>query len=105
VYGKSIGGGARNYTKQGKVAFRLFDVVFISNFEELLALPADQIARWRDNGGEPYVDAGPLPQIGEGARLGAGAAPVGSGCRAVADDPRRHPLVPARLRVQPLHAR
>src|SRR5580698_2991773 len=26
VFGKNIGGGARNYSKQGKVAFRLFDV-------------------------------------------------------------------------------
>lgn len=67
VYGKNIGGGARNYTKQGQVAFRLFDVVFIDNFEELLTWPADQIARWRDNGGQPYVDAARLPELAQEA--------------------------------------
>jgi len=60
VYGRNIGGGAKNYTKNGKVGFRLFDVVFIDNFEELLAWPADQIARWRDQGGQKYVDANRL---------------------------------------------
>jgi len=28
VFGRNIGGGAKNYTKTGKVGFRLFDVVF-----------------------------------------------------------------------------
>jgi hypothetical protein len=37
--------------------------VFIDNFEELLAWPADQIARWRDNGGQQYVDADRLPGL------------------------------------------
>jgi hypothetical protein len=67
VYGKNIGGGARNYTKQGKVACRLFDVVFIDNFEELLTWPADQIARWRDQGGQQYVDAVRLPELAKEA--------------------------------------
>jgi hypothetical protein len=57
VYGRNIGSGARNYTREGKVGFRLFDVVFIDNFEEVIAWPAEQIARWRDSGGQPYVDA------------------------------------------------
>jgi hypothetical protein len=67
VYGKNIGGGARNYTKQGKVAFRLIDVVFINNFEELLAWPADHIARWRDNGGQQYVEATRLAELAKEA--------------------------------------
>ncbi|MBY0522828.1 MAG: RNA ligase family protein [Gemmataceae bacterium] len=36
VYGKNIGAAARNYTREGRVGFRLFDVVFIDNFEETL---------------------------------------------------------------------
>jgi hypothetical protein len=35
VFGRSIGSGAKNYTKTGKAGFRLFDVVFIENFDEL----------------------------------------------------------------------
>lgn len=57
VYGRNIGAAARNYTKDGKVGFRLFDVVFIGNFEEVLAWPPEQIARWRDGGGQKYAEA------------------------------------------------
>lgn len=57
VFGGSIGGGAKNYTKAGKVGFRLFDVVSIENVDEMLAWPADKIAHWRDDGGQPYADA------------------------------------------------
>jgi hypothetical protein len=57
VYGRNIGAAAKHYTREGKVGFRLFDVVVIDNFEELLSWPADQIARWRDGGGQPYEDA------------------------------------------------
>jgi hypothetical protein len=63
VYGRNIGGGAKNYTKDGKVGFRLFDVVLIDNFEALLDWPAEQIARWRDNGGQKYVDADRLVDL------------------------------------------
>jgi hypothetical protein len=41
----------------------MFDVVFIDNFEELLDWPAEQIARWRDNGGQEYVDADRLVEL------------------------------------------
>src|SRR5436189_3082951 len=53
----------KNYTREGKVGFRLFDVAFIDNFEELLASPAEKIAHWRDNGGQQYVDANRLVGI------------------------------------------
>jgi hypothetical protein len=63
VYGRSIGGGAKNYTKAGKVGFRLFDVVLIDDFEELFGWPADRIAHWRDNGGQKYVNADEIVKI------------------------------------------
>jgi hypothetical protein len=63
VFGRSIGGGAKNYTKTGKVGFRLFDVVFIENFDELFDCPADKIAHWRDNGGQRYVDADEIVKL------------------------------------------
>jgi len=57
LYGRNIGSGAKNYTREGKVGFRLFDVVFIDNVEELFSRASEQIAHWRDNGGQNYVDA------------------------------------------------
>lgn len=63
VYGRNIGSGAKNYTKDGKVGFRLFDVVFIDNFEELLSWPADRISNWRENGGQHYADAAQLLEL------------------------------------------
>jgi hypothetical protein len=65
AYGRSIGGGAKNYTKTGKVGFRLFDVVSIDNFDELFGLPVEQIAHWRDNGGQSYVDADQLVKVAD----------------------------------------
>jgi len=63
VFGRNIGGGAKNYTKTGKVDFRLFDVVFIENFDEMFAWPADKIAHWRDNGGQRYADADSIMKL------------------------------------------
>jgi len=63
VFGRSIGGGAKNYTKTGKVGFRLFDMVFIENFDELFDWPADRIAHWRENGGQRYVDADAIVKL------------------------------------------
>jgi hypothetical protein len=67
VYGKSIGGGAKNYSRQGSVGFRLFDVIDLEAFEELLSWPADKIASWRDHGGQPFVDVDRLAEIAAGA--------------------------------------
>jgi len=67
VYGKSIGAAAKNYTKDGKVGFRLFDVVSIENYDELFSLPAEKIAHWRDNGGQKFVHADQLCQLASDA--------------------------------------
>jgi hypothetical protein len=72
VFGRNIGGAARQYTREGRVGFRLFDVVWIENFEELLGWPAERIARWRDEGGQHYLDADRLV----GAAAEAGFEPV-----------------------------
>lgn len=63
VFDHNIGGGAKNYTKTGKVGFCLFDVVFIENFDELFDWPADMIAHWRENGGQRYVDADEIVKL------------------------------------------
>lgn len=65
VFGRNIGSGAKNYTRIGKVGFRLFDVVLIENFDELFDWPADKIAHWRDNGGQQYIEADRLVKIAQ----------------------------------------
>jgi hypothetical protein len=62
VFGRNIGSAAKNYTKEGQVAFRLFDVVYIENYDELLGWPIDRIAHWRDQGGQLYLDTDRLGQ-------------------------------------------
>jgi hypothetical protein len=59
VYGARIGGAAKNYTKADKIGFRLFDVVQLEmeKFAELLSLPNDKIAGWREGGGQSFASA------------------------------------------------
>jgi hypothetical protein len=73
VYGRNIGGAAKNYTKEGKVGFRLFDVVYVENYDELLGWPDNKIAHWRDNGGQKYVDADKL--VGVAKEIGIEPVP------------------------------
>jgi hypothetical protein len=56
VYGGNIGGGAKNYTSEGRTGFRLFDVMSVDNLTERLAQTLEQIAHWRDNGGQKFCD-------------------------------------------------
>jgi hypothetical protein len=72
VFGRNIGAAARNYTRAGRVGFRLFDVVVLDNYDEVLGWPAERVASWRDQGGQRYLDA---DRLGEAARE-AGFEPV-----------------------------
>lgn len=47
VFGHGIGNSAKNYTKSNQVDFRLFDVAFINNFDEILSRPLEGISFWR----------------------------------------------------------
>jgi hypothetical protein len=72
VFGRNIGAGARNYTRSVRVGLRLFGVVLIEDYEEVLAWPAERIAQWRDQGGQPYLETGRLAE----ATVEAGFEPV-----------------------------
>lgn len=67
VFGRGIGAGSKNYTKEGKIGFRIFDVAFIEEYMELLTWPVEKIAHWRDNSGQKYVDADQLVRIAQEA--------------------------------------
>lgn len=60
LYGEAYGGkisGGKNYTGSGATGFRLFDIVeFIdTSLQDILAKPREEIARWRDHGGQDFV--------------------------------------------------
>jgi hypothetical protein len=65
VYGRNIGGGAKNYAKRGSVGFRLFDAMEIENFDDLLGKPVDKISTWREHGGQPFVSVDRLRLVAE----------------------------------------
>lgn len=66
VYGGDVGKNARQYTSDRTIGFRLFDVVRFRR-EDLAHLVFDQdreqIARWRKNVGQPFVDEKALKGI------------------------------------------
>ncbi len=65
VFGRNIGGAAKQYTREGRVGFRLFDVVLIEDYAEMLTWPTERIARWRDEGGQRYLDVDRLAQAAQ----------------------------------------
>lgn len=57
VYGHGIGASAKQYSSQGTKGFRLFDACLLNEAlgAEMLARPAEQIAAWRENGGQIFA--------------------------------------------------
>lgn len=64
VYGRGTGNGAKRYTKNA-LGYRLFDVVRIPDetVRELLEKPIEQIASWRDNGGQDFLSVEKLKEF------------------------------------------
>jgi hypothetical protein len=62
VFGRNIGSAARNCSREGNVGLRLFDVLLIEDYRELLTWPADRIARWRDQGSQKFLDTDRLSE-------------------------------------------
>lgn len=65
VYGGKTTSNSKNYTNSGKLGFRLFDVVTMNakEFEDILDMPIEKIAAWRDNGGQHFVDQASILQM------------------------------------------
>ncbi|WP_437477398.1 RNA ligase family protein [Sorangium sp. So ce1014] len=56
TYGRNVGGNAKQYTGMKTVSVRLFDViVFDGELEEMARRSPEEIAAWRENGGQPFV--------------------------------------------------
>jgi hypothetical protein len=55
VFGGKVTAASKQYTSEMRFAYRLFDVARIEDYTALLSLSAQEIAGWRDNGGQPFV--------------------------------------------------
>ncbi|MGK3995139.1 RNA ligase family protein [Sorangium sp. So ce1024] len=56
TYGGNVGGSAKQYTGSKAVSVRLFDViVFDGQLEEMARKSPEEIAAWRESGGQPFV--------------------------------------------------
>jgi hypothetical protein len=55
VFGGTTTAQARQYTGKRAVSFRIFDVAVIVGFEDVLARPPEQVAAWRDAGGQTFL--------------------------------------------------
>jgi len=66
TFGGNIGKGAKQYTTTKAVSFRLFDVVQLNPviYGSMLELPIEQIASWRQNGGQLFLTEDELPEWG-----------------------------------------
>ncbi|MBL1078909.1 RNA ligase family protein [Nocardia sp. 2] len=54
VYGGKVTAASKQYTGERTVGFRLFDVIELPDFTDILAMPTAQISAWRESGGQPF---------------------------------------------------
>jgi predicted transcriptional regulator len=58
IFGGKTTKNSKQYTRSGQLSCRLFDIAFFpkSLEEKVIQLPIEQIASWRDNGGQLFYD-------------------------------------------------
>ncbi|MDM9583579.1 RNA ligase family protein [Nostoc sp. GT001] len=56
LYGGKITAASKQYTAQQNVNWRLFDVAVLTNIEILFTKVVQQLAAWRDNGGQVFLN-------------------------------------------------
>ncbi|MDZ7961218.1 MAG: RNA ligase family protein [Aulosira sp. DedQUE10] len=62
LYGGKITSASKQYTSQQIVGWRLFDVAVFTDIEGLLAKSVQQLAAWRDRGGQFFLNEEELSQ-------------------------------------------
>jgi hypothetical protein len=72
VYGGKTAAGAKNYSTAGAVGFRVFDLARVPL--DVLDQAPEQIAAWRDGGGQPFAPTAELHATVDG--LGLDGVPV-----------------------------
>ena len=83
TYGGRIGGQARQYSGEGRVGYRMFDLAYVDS--DVLGWDRARVSAWRESGGQGFADEGALrtaaadagieltPRL---ARIPAGALPT-----------------------------
>ncbi|MEA5605522.1 RNA ligase family protein [Nostoc sp. UHCC 0252] len=56
LYGGKVTAASKQYTAQQNVGWRLFDVAVITDITMLFTKSVQQLALWRDNGGQTFLD-------------------------------------------------
>lgn len=69
VFGAGVGAAAKEYSSTDQVSARLFDVAHIHDVEKILDMPPDAIAKWRDAGGQSYLDDAALEAAADREQL------------------------------------
>lgn len=69
LYGGKIGGQAKQYSTQGAIGWRLFDVATIDNLSDKLTWPRERIAAWRDGGHQDFASEDVLTEDAKQAGL------------------------------------
>ncbi|WGV24209.1 RNA ligase family protein [Halotia branconii] len=56
LYGGKVTAASKQYTAKQNVSWRLFDVAVITDIVTLFTKSVQQLAAWRDNGGQTFLD-------------------------------------------------
>jgi len=65
VYGGTVSGASKQYTGTRQIGFRVFDVAWITDYAALLECPREDLARWREHGGQPFLPYDGVLALGE----------------------------------------
>ncbi|MBR8835528.1 MAG: hypothetical protein DSM106950_16290 [Stigonema ocellatum SAG 48.90 = DSM 106950] len=63
LYGGKVTAASKQYTAQQSVGWRLFDVAVFADVEILFTKSVQQLAAWRDNGGQVFLDEEQLHKV------------------------------------------
>jgi hypothetical protein len=63
VYGHKVGGAAKQYTTDGNIGYRLFDIACL--LPDVLDWPREQISSWREGGGQRFCAEATLQRAAE----------------------------------------
>lgn len=70
VYGGRIGAQSRQYTGQGKVGHRVFDVAFVPlRIIEDERMTVEHLSRWREGGGQKFATEATLQRFAEAEKM------------------------------------
>lgn len=73
VYGGKVTGASKQYTGSQQLGLRMFDAAVISEYAALLARPGEELSRWREAGGQPFLDESALQE--QATALGVALTP------------------------------